>query len=123
MNNLGQEKQIDQNIGIKTGQQPLSFKSKQQIACTRATKYVADWLFKKELTCNELVFDKKIVSKEKDIFRYAIRAIDRFNTKVYLFELSYTKQNLEVSFVHVSQNPVHFVPGDICIPLSGVTGY
>lgn len=118
MNNMGLDAQSQKDANEPIA---MTFKNKQEIACTRASVYVADWLKGNGIHCSEIIFDKKIIEKDRDLFKYLIRAVDKFNGKAYMFELSCKERRLQVGYTHSSQNPVHFSPGDITIPVKKIS--
>ncbi len=100
-----------------TPQHDLTFKKKHSIACNKAYRFVADWVKENNKDCNEIYFDKGIVSPEKDVISYNIRAIEQYLRRAHLFELRYNKNNLEISFLQTSQSPVDLEPGDIKVQI------
>jgi len=97
------------------------FQSKQEIACKKATHFIAKWMKDNNQNCQELYFDRKIVSLQKDFFKYRIRAIDSFNVRTYFFELTCRGSKLEMGYTAMSQNPKHQHPGEKAMMISDYT--
>ena len=99
----------------------ITFVDKQKAAFRRAGNHVAQWLIDKDIQCHEIYFDKKVISPEKDYFKYVIRVADTYTGRTYIFDMTCKGNRLELSHVATSQNPRHLLPGDMVLRMSEAT--
>ena len=102
---------------INNSKPKLAFQQKHELACNKAYQFVSEWVKENKKDCNEIYFDRGIISKEKDFFKYTIRAVEQYLRRAHLFELKYNKNSLEISFINTSQNPKDLQPGDLRVML------
>lgn len=97
-----------------------AFTSKQEVAFKRSVRFIAQWLEDNNIKCHELFFDKKLLSEERDVFKYVVRAVDNYNGRTYIFDLSCIKNKFQICYSSTSQNPKHMLPGDKVVRISDI---
>jgi hypothetical protein len=98
----------------------IAFQSKQEKALKRSVKFIAKWLKENKIMCHELFFDKKLVSEDRDIIKFLVRAVDSFNGKTYIFDLSCIKNIFQISYASTSQNPANMRPGEWIVNINDI---
>ena len=95
----------------------INFDNRKEMALKRATDFVTVWLQENNKKCNELIFDKNLISYEKEYFKYTIRVIEQYLKRAHCFELVCNRNMIEISYIKTSQSPLDLLPGDFTIIL------